>query len=60
MTKETEQKLLEAMQKLDKAAEKVVSTSGYTDEAKKMRLLVEVIKEQIKSENTLSAARQVR
>lgn len=60
MNSETEEQLVEAMKKLEAAAEKVVETSGYTHDAKKMRLLVELIKEQIKNENTMSSARTVR
>ena len=56
----TESSLLEAVQKLEQATEKIVKTSGYTQDTKKMRLLIELIKEQIRNENTVSAARTVR
>jgi hypothetical protein len=60
MQQETESMLVEAMKRLETAADNVVKTSGYTNDAKKYRLLIELIKEQIRNENTLSAARPLR
>ncbi len=61
MTKsEIENHLLEAVQRLEVATDKVVKTSGYTHDARKMRLLAELIKEQIRHENSMSAVSTVR
>ncbi len=57
---EAELYLLEAMKKLEEATEKVIKTSGYTSEAKKLRLLTELIKEQIKHENSMHTAGTIR
>jgi hypothetical protein len=57
---EIESHLLEAVKRLEAATEKVVNTSGYTNDARKMRLLTELIKEQIRNENSMSAAGKIR
>lgn len=55
-----ENQLIRAMQKLEEAAEHILKTDGYTRDTKKMRLLLELIKEQIHHENSLSATRKIR
>ncbi|MCB0349610.1 MAG: hypothetical protein KDD38_00405 [Bdellovibrionales bacterium] len=57
---QAEWQLVEAMKRLETAADKVVQTNGYTGEAKKMRLLTELIKEQIRNENSMRTARPIR
>jgi TATA-binding protein-associated factor Taf7 len=57
---ELEVYLLEAMKKLDTATDKILKTNGYTQDAKKMRLMIELIKEQIRNENSMSSARTAR
>lgn len=57
---ELEVYLLEAMKKLDTATDKILKTNGYTQDAKKMRLMIELIKEQIRNENSMSTARAAR
>ncbi len=57
---ELESQLVDAMKRLDEAADKVARTSGYTRETKKVRLLLEIIKEQIRNENPVPATRTVR
>lgn len=57
---EIESQLLEAMKRLEVAADRVIKTNGYTREVKKIRLLAEMIKEQIRHENSMSSARAVR
>ena len=49
--KEAENKLVEAIRNLERATEKVVQSQGYTHDAKKMKILAELIKEQIQNEN---------
>lgn len=44
--------LKQALKKLEESACKIVETQGYTSEMKKIRLLEELIKEQLKNENT--------
>lgn len=53
-----EYQLVDAMRRLEQAAEKLIQTRGYTNEAKKIRLLTELIKEQIKNENSMHSTRQ--
>jgi TATA-binding protein-associated factor Taf7 len=57
---ELEVYLVEAMKKLDTATDKILKTNGYTQDAKKMRLMIELIKEQIRNENSMSTARAAR
>ena len=57
---EAEAQLLEAMQRLETAANRVMKTDGYKDDAKKIRLLIELIKEQVRNENLVSSASPVR
>ncbi len=59
-TSHAEWQLVEAMKRLEAAADKVVQTSGYTAEAKKLRLLTELIKEQIRNENSMRSTRSIR
>ena len=49
---EMERKLKSSLDKLDGAAEKVVQTRGYTKEVKKIKMLSELIREQLTNENT--------
>lgn len=48
------------LQKLEKTSESIVKSRGYTREVERLRILTELIKEQLANENTRSAARQVR
>jgi ferritin len=57
---ELEAQLLEALKRLEKATENVIKTRGYAGDAKKMKFLVELIKEQIRHEDTVSTASPVR
>jgi hypothetical protein len=57
---ESESQLIEAMKRLETATDKILKTNGYTTDVKKMRLLAELIKEQIKNENSLRATSPVR
>jgi hypothetical protein len=55
-----EEQLLQALKRLELATEKIIATRGYAQDAKKMRLLVELIKEQVQNENSLSATSAIR
>ena len=59
-TPEAEYQLREAIERLEALTAKTVKTEGYKAEAQKLRLLIELIKEQVRNENTLPAARAVR
>lgn len=55
-----EEQLQEALKRLEVATEKIMATRGYANDAKKMRLLVELIKEQVRHENTVSTTSAIR
>ncbi len=57
---ESEKHLRETLKKLETASERMTRTQGYTHESKKIRLLIELIREQISNENTLSSASPLR
>lgn len=52
--------LEEALEKLDKSARKIIETRGYTKRVEKIRLLEEMIKEQLINEDSRSSARPIR
>ncbi|RME15458.1 MAG: hypothetical protein D6797_06530 [Bdellovibrio sp.] len=59
------QELLESylqgtLTRLEKSAQKIIQTSGYSSECEKMKILIEMIREQLKNENFSSSTRQVR
>ena len=47
-----EQKLKVALNKLEESSEKIVKTRGYTEENEKIKMLVELIKEQLTNADT--------
>lgn len=55
-----ESKLRIFLSRLEESARRIVNTRGYTDEAQKLRVLEELIKEQLKNENTRSTASEIR
>lgn len=57
---EIETHLEKTLQRLEEMTHKLISTTGYNDESRKLRLLAELIKEQLKYENSRSATRTVR
>lgn len=59
MKKNMEQ-LKNSLKKLEISAQKVVETRGYTKEVEKIRMLEELIKEQLINENSRHSTRQVR
>ena len=52
MKKKLENRLNESLQRLDKLADGLEKTAGYQRETGILRLLKELMKEQIKNENT--------
>jgi hypothetical protein len=52
--------LQSALKRLEISAQKIIETRGYTKDAGKVRLLEELIREQLQSENTRSATRTSR
>ena len=58
--KKAEGELRETLRKLEKSGQKIVETRGYTKEVEKIKLLEELIREQLKHENSRCSARSVR
>ncbi|MCC7404337.1 MAG: hypothetical protein IT288_08060 [Bdellovibrionales bacterium] len=58
--KKPEEELRSTLRKLEESGRKIVATRGYTREVEKIRMLEELIKEQLKNENTRYATRPVR
>ena len=58
--KDLETQLKGALARLETSAKKIVETRGYGKDAARLRLLVEMIKEQLKNENSSSSTRPVR
>lgn len=57
---ELEMKLQKSIDRLEASAEKLIQTSGYTQESRRLKMLIELIREQIKNENTRHSAREIR
>ena len=57
---ELETKLSSSLQNLEKLEKKIIKTQGYVQDAKKIRLLKALIKEQIRSENLMSTIGKTR
>lgn len=56
----TKQKLKAAIKKLELSAQKIIETRGYSDEPAKLKMLSELIKEQLKNEDPRYSTRQIR
>ena len=54
--KELEQRLAGTLKKLEDSANNVIKTRGYTKDVEKIRILEELIREQIKNENSSYSA----
>lgn len=48
------------LKRLNESAQKLISTRGYTKEAEKIKLLEELIREQLTNENSRHSTRQTR
>lgn len=60
MKKETEIHLRRILERLEKTTEKLLATRGYTKDTARVRLLQELLKEQIQYADTDSATRSIR
>jgi hypothetical protein len=60
MAKDLEQHLALALQRLEKAYGEILKTQGYTKDSEKLKLLMELTREQVKNENTDNSNRQTR
>ncbi len=58
--KDLEEQLKLALHRLEVSARKIVETRGYGKDAARLRLLAEIIKEQLKNENSGTSTRAVR
>jgi hypothetical protein len=57
---EAEAQLIEAMRRLQVLGESAQKRSGQSQDTKRIRLLLELIKEQVRNESLVSSTRQVR
>lgn len=57
---ELESHLERSLEKLIEMQKRMANTSDYTDESRKIRILEELIREQLKNENSRSSTRAVR
>lgn len=57
---EKENSLKKFLEKLEASAEKILGTQGYNQRAERIRILEELIKEQVANANTRSTTRQTR
>jgi hypothetical protein len=55
-----ESRLKATLQRLETSAKKIIETRGYGRDATRLRLLAEMIKEQLKNEDSGSSTRTVR
>lgn len=56
----TEDKLKTALERLETSTRKVISTRGYSKDVKSLKVLEEMIREQLTNANTRSATRTIR
>ena len=57
---ETEKKLREALARLEASTRKVLETRGYSRDARGLKLLEELIREQLTNANTRNSTRTIR
>jgi|GEM_PF-1247170 hypothetical protein len=55
-----EQKLNKTIEKLDASAQKIIATRGYSSEPAVLRMLSEILKEQLRNEDSRYSTRPVR
>ncbi len=60
MSQELEHYLTLALQRLEKAYDEIIKTQGYTRDTEKLKMLVEMTREQVKNENSRTATSQTR
>jgi len=56
----SEDRLKNALQRLEVSTEKIIKTRGYVQDAKSLKILEETIREQLTHANTRSATRTIR
>ena len=54
------QQLQDMLNRLENSVQKILATRGYSQDAKSLKLLQEMIREQLTHANTRSAARSIR
>lgn len=52
--------LQKSIQKLEASAQKIIETRGYTDESRRLRMLSELLREQLKNEDPRYSTRPIR
>lgn len=57
MKKQFEQHLSSVLTRLEKAHSEIAKSKGYTKDSEKVKLLIELVKEQVSNENTRHSAR---
>ena len=57
---ESEEKLRATLKRLETSTQKIVNTRGYTRDVKSLKVLEEMIREQLTHANTCSATRTIR
>lgn len=57
MNKQLEEKLKKSLRRIEEYSRKILNSRGYTRDTAQARLLEELLKEQLTSENTHSTAR---
>jgi hypothetical protein len=57
---EPQDKLKLALERLEQSTRKIIDTRGYTKDAKSLKILEEVIREQLINANTRSSTRTIR
>lgn len=60
MKKTMESHLIMALERIETSIEKIMSTRGYCKDAARLRMLKELIKEQVTHEDTSGSTRTVR
>lgn len=53
-------KLAKTIEKLEASAQKIIETRGYSEEPAKLKMLSELLKEQLRNEDSRYSTRQVR
>lgn len=57
---DSNKKLQATLERLEMSTRKIIQTRGYSKDAKSLKLLEEIIKEQLTNANTRSATRSIR
>ncbi len=60
MKKESQIHLVRVLERLQDSSRKILETRGYTRDCARIKLLEELIKEQVQNENSSTPTRQVR